>query len=63
MSSLIQVSDLWSTLTSSEMISQECFLGVHLSKLLTSFHSAEQDGYKSLKQSLKQKKCLNDFFL
>ena len=33
-----------------EMISQECFLGVHLSKLLRLFHTAEKDGRKSSKQ-------------
>ena len=30
------------------MISQKCSLGIFLSKLLKSFHSAEQDDRKSL---------------
>ena len=38
------------------MISQECSLGVYRSKLLKSFHFAEQDGRKSLKQQQQQKK-------
>ena len=35
------------------MILQENFLGAQLSKMLKSFHSAELDGHKSLKQKKK----------